>query len=112
MLLCPFSGRPIDEYEFTYDSDEEKDQNVRFCTVLIHNLLVLSDLFSIQDDRIPDFLLQEITQTRYLLCPAAFSVYHLKKFVRMKFDLDDSYTVSNEHVSFDMIDIIKYHNYY
>jgi polycomb group RING finger protein 4 len=36
-------------------------------------------------------------EKRYLLCPAAFTIGHLKKFVRLKFGLSDKYEVDVFH---------------
>ena len=42
----------------------------------------------------PNFFYLQINDARYLVCPAAFSVGNLKKFIRMKFDLKPKYEVS------------------
>ena len=42
-----------------------------------------------------DWLLYvQVPSKRYLLCPAAFTIGHLKKFVRIKFSLELKYEVS------------------
>ncbi|XP_052094816.1 polycomb group protein Psc-like [Mytilus californianus] len=39
----------------------------------------------------------EMTDCRYLLCPAAVTVSHLKKFIRLKFNLCDRYQIDVYH---------------
>lgn len=34
------------------------------------------------------------THKRYLQCPAALTMYHLKKFIRLKYDLSNTHKVN------------------
>ncbi|XP_052802779.1 muscle M-line assembly protein unc-89-like isoform X1 [Mya arenaria] len=46
----------------------------------------------------------EAADRRYLLCPGNFSVGHLKKFIRMKFNLHDKYQVEFFHTDEGLLD--------
>ncbi|XP_064613942.1 LOW QUALITY PROTEIN: polycomb complex protein BMI-1-like [Liolophura sinensis] len=54
--------------------------------------------------RLPD---NDVADRRYLLCPAAVTVAHLKKFVRMKFSLSDRYMIDVFHTDENLIDTYK-----
>ena len=63
-----------------------------------HNLLIrctckLFLKFNITGYPLLTFYNLQISDARYLVCPAAFSVGNLKKFIRMKFDLKPKYEV-------------------
>ena len=51
-----------------------------------------NNIYYISNDVINTVYFQ-INDVRYLVCPAAFSVGNLKKFIRMKFDLKPKYEV-------------------
>ena len=60
---------------------------------VFHSTFLIKSLISLNNPLTNDCYFTQKRDIRYLLCPAAVSVGHLKKFLRLKYDLPVNYQV-------------------